>query len=144
MQTQHGLLILDSKITGDWKYIMSEVTDKHGRITYNLPPEHSVGYGLYPVRMVVRGDHSCLHMTLACLPPKTETVRHKALEITRLDIMASLDPALNPGSKPQRSGAKNCKSSTSDKLQTFRIIFGISCKFLNKNYLHEIIFFVLF
>ena len=53
---------------------MSEVTDKHGRITYNLPPEHSVGYGLYPVRMVVRGDHSCLHMTLACLPPKTETV----------------------------------------------------------------------
>ena len=72
---QHGLLILDSKITGDWKYIMSEVTDKHGRITYNLPPEHSVGYGLYPVRMVVRGDHSCLHMTLACLPPKTETVR---------------------------------------------------------------------
>ena len=54
---------------------MSEVTDKHGRITYNLPPEHSVGYGLYPVRMVVRGDHSCLHMTLACLPPKTETVR---------------------------------------------------------------------
>ena len=79
--TQHGLLILDFKITGDWKYIMSEVTDKHGRITYNLPPEHSVGYGLYPVRMVVRGDHSCLHMTLACLPPKTETVRHKALEI---------------------------------------------------------------
>ena len=72
---QHGLLILDSKIAGDWKYIMSEVTDKHGRITYNLPPEHSVGYGLYPVRMVVRGDHSCLHMTLACLPPKTETVR---------------------------------------------------------------------
>ena len=114
--TQHGLLILDSKITGDWKYIMSEVTDKHGRITYNLPPEHSVGYGLYPVRMVVRGDHSCLHMTLACLPPKTETVRHKALEITRLDIMAYLDPASTPGSKPQRFSVKNCKSSTSDKL----------------------------
>ena len=33
------------------------------------------------------------------------------LETTRLDIMAS-----NPGSKPQRLGATNCKSSTSDKL----------------------------
>jgi phosphatidate phosphatase PAH1 len=67
-------MMKDPSLGGDWKYIMSEVTDKHGRITYNLPPEHSVGYGLYPVRMVVRGDHSCLHMTLACLPPKTETV----------------------------------------------------------------------
>ena len=53
----------------------------------------------------------------------------KALEITRLDIMASLDPALNPGSKPQSLGVANSKSSTSDKLQTFRIIFGISCKY---------------
>jgi hypothetical protein len=50
--------------------------------------------------------------------------------------MAYLDPASNPGSKPQRLGAINCKSSTSDKLQTFRSIFGISCKFLTKNYLH--------
>ena len=52
--------------------------------------------------------------------------------------MANLDPASNPGSKPQRFSVKTCKSSTSDKLQTFIIIFGISCKFLNKNYLNEI------
>ena len=58
--------------------------------------------------------------------------------------MAYLDPASNPGSKPQRLGAANCKSSTSDKLQTFRTIFGISLKFLTKNYLHEITPFVLF
>ena len=58
--------------------------------------------------------------------------------------MAYLDPASNPGSKPQRLGATNCKSSTSDKLQTFRTIFGISCKFLTKNYLHELTLFVLF
>jgi hypothetical protein len=36
----------------------------------------------------------------------------------------------NPGSKPQRFGVKNCKSSTSDKLQTFNTIFGIYCKML--------------
>ena len=54
-------------------------------------------------------------------------------EITRLDIMAYLDSASNPGSKPQRFNVKNFKSSTSDKLQTFKTIFGISCKFLAKN-----------
>ena len=57
--------------------------------------------------------------------------------------MAYLDPASNPGSKPQRFSVKNCKSSTPDKLQTFRTIFGISCKYMTKNYLHEITRFVL-
>ena len=47
--------------------------------------------------------------------------------ITRLDLMAYLGPASNPRSKSQRLCATNCKSSTPDKLQTFRTIFGISC-----------------
>jgi len=42
--------------------------------------------------------------------------------------MAYLDPASNPGSKTQRFSVKNCKSSTPDKLQTIKTIFGISCK----------------
>ena len=54
--------------------------------------------------------------------------------------MAYLDPASNPGSK---SHTTNCKRSTSDKLQTFRTNFGISCKYLTKKYLHEITRFVL-
>ena len=65
-------------------------------------------------------------------------------EITRLDIMAYLDPASNPRSKPQRLCATNCKSSTPDKLQTFRTIFGIYCKFLTKKYIHEITLLALF
>jgi hypothetical protein len=64
-------------------------------------------------------------------------------EITRLDITSYHDPAANLGSKPQNLGATNCKNSTSDKLQTFRAIFDISCKCLTKNYLHEIPLFVL-
>jgi hypothetical protein len=44
--------------------------------------------------------------------------------------MAYLDPASNPGSNPQRFSVKNCKSSTPDKLQTIKTIFGISCKLL--------------
>ena len=54
--------------------------------------------------------------------------------------MAYLDPAYNPRSKPQRLCTTNCKSSTRDKLQA---IFDISCKYLTKNYLHEITLFVL-
>ena len=57
--------------------------------------------------------------------------------------MAYLDSASNPGSQPQRFSVKNCKSSTSDKLQTYKTIFGISCKYLTKNCLHEITLFVL-
>ena len=44
--------------------------------------------------------------------------------------MAYLDPASNPGSKPQRFSVKNCKSSTPDKLQTIKTIFGISFRLL--------------
>ena len=55
--------------------------------------------------------------------------------------MANLDPASNPGSSHKGWVLKIAKISTSDKLQTFRIIFGISCKFLTKNYLHVITLF---
>ena len=72
---------------------------------------------------------------------KISSVKPKALEITRLDIMAYLDPASNPRSKQQRLCATNYKSSTPDKLQTFITIFGIPCKYLTKNYLHEITLF---
>ena len=39
--------------------------------------------------------------------------------------MAYFNHAYNPGSKPQILYATNCKSSTSDKLETFRNIFSI-------------------
>ena len=54
--------------------------------------------------------------------------------------MAYLDPASNPGSKPQRFSVKNGKSSTSDKLQTFKTIFGISCISGQKLYSNDNLF----
>ncbi len=33
-----------------------------------------MGYGIYPVRMVVRGDHTMLHAYLCVVPPRTEAV----------------------------------------------------------------------
>ena len=53
-------------------------------------------------------------------------------EITRLDIMAYLDSASNPGSKPQRFNVKNFKSSTSDKRQTFKQFLAFFVNFWPK------------
>lgn len=39
---------------GEWIFLSTEVTDKTGRITYTIPPEKSLSYGLYPIKMVVR------------------------------------------------------------------------------------------
>ena len=30
---------------GDWSFVSTEVTDKHGRLTFQLPAPHTVGYG---------------------------------------------------------------------------------------------------
>lgn len=59
---------------GEWQLLATEVTDKNGRITYTLPDEKALGYGMYPVKMVVRGDHTCCDFYLAVVPPKTECV----------------------------------------------------------------------
>lgn len=39
---------------GEWIFLSTEVTDKAGRITYRIPDEKALGYGLYPIKMVVR------------------------------------------------------------------------------------------
>ncbi|XP_040577128.1 protein retinal degeneration B isoform X4 [Lepeophtheirus salmonis] len=57
---------------GDWLYLATELTDKNGRLSYTL--KEQMGYGIYPVRMLVRGDHTMLHMYLAVVPPYTECV----------------------------------------------------------------------
>lgn len=42
---------------GEWCQLSTEVTDKGGRIVYQIPPEKSLGLGIYPVRMIVRSVH---------------------------------------------------------------------------------------
>jgi len=39
---------------GEWTYLSTEITDKSGRIIYKIPDDKMLGYGLYPVKMVVR------------------------------------------------------------------------------------------
>ncbi|XP_023246187.1 protein retinal degeneration B [Copidosoma floridanum] len=66
--------IMKDPRAGEWSYYATEVTDKNGRITYQIPDDKTLGYGLYPVKMVVRGDHTSVDFILAVIPPKTECV----------------------------------------------------------------------
>lgn len=39
---------------GEWTFLTTEVTDKTGRVAYKIPDEKALGYGIYPIKMVVR------------------------------------------------------------------------------------------
>lgn len=59
---------------GDWALLSTVVTDKSGRIGYTLPDRQSAGCGIYPLKLVVRGDHTSCSFHLAVVPPETECV----------------------------------------------------------------------
>ncbi|XP_014485235.1 PREDICTED: protein retinal degeneration B isoform X6 [Dinoponera quadriceps] len=59
---------------GEWTHLSTEVTDKNGRIIYKIPDDKALSYGLYPVKMVVRGDHTSVDFFMAVIPPRTECV----------------------------------------------------------------------
>ncbi|KAK0074786.1 hypothetical protein PV325_007810, partial [Microctonus aethiopoides] len=59
---------------GEWTYLSTEVTDKNGRIAYRIPDDKVLSYGLIPIKMVVRGDHTSVDFFLAVIPPNTECV----------------------------------------------------------------------
>nr|CAD7262731.1 unnamed protein product [Timema shepardi] len=68
------LHVMKDVTSGEWQLLATEVTDKNGRITYTFPEDKALGYGMYPIKMVVRGDHTCMDMYMAVVPPKTECV----------------------------------------------------------------------
>lgn len=66
--------IMKEPPAGEWLMLASEVTDKTGRVSYALPDDKSIGCGIYPIKLVVRGDHTCCDLHLAIIPPFTECV----------------------------------------------------------------------
>ena len=62
--------LLRDATSGDWELIASECTDKTGRLVCTLPAERTLGPGLHPVKMVVRGDHTYADLYIAVLPPR--------------------------------------------------------------------------
>ncbi|SPP89325.1 protein retinal degeneration B isoform X2 [Drosophila guanche] len=78
MITLHGekvdVHIMKDPPAGEWTFLTTEMTDKNGRISYSIPEQLSLGYGIYPVKMVVRGDHTSVDCYMAVVPPLTECV----------------------------------------------------------------------
>lgn len=46
--------IIRESANGEWTYLSTEDSDKNGRVTYTIPDNKSLGFGIYPVKMVVR------------------------------------------------------------------------------------------
>nr|CAG4640614.1 EOG090X00NX [Eulimnadia texana] len=66
--------LLRDAATADWELVGSEVTDKAGRLVFTLPADRTMGLGLHPIKLVVRGDHTYADLYMAVLPPKTQAV----------------------------------------------------------------------
>jgi len=48
------IYIMKDPPMGEWTQVASGITDKTGRIAYNIPTDKALGYGIYPVKMIVR------------------------------------------------------------------------------------------
>ncbi|KAJ8287145.1 hypothetical protein GJAV_G00048160 [Gymnothorax javanicus] len=66
--------IMTQPPSGEWVHFKTEVTNSSGRISYSIPEDKRLGVGVYPVKMVVRGDHTFADSYLTVLPRGTEFV----------------------------------------------------------------------
>nr|XP_019937258.1 PREDICTED: membrane-associated phosphatidylinositol transfer protein 2 [Paralichthys olivaceus] len=66
--------IMTQPPSGEWVYFNTELTNSSGRVSYVIPESKKLGVGVYPVKMVVRGDHTSADSYLTILPRGTEFV----------------------------------------------------------------------
>ncbi|XP_044131648.1 membrane-associated phosphatidylinositol transfer protein 2 isoform X12 [Bufo gargarizans] len=66
--------IMTQPPSGEWVYFDTEITNSSGRISYVIPENKRLGVGVYPLKMVVRGDHTFTDSYLHVLPRGTEFV----------------------------------------------------------------------
>lgn len=66
--------VMTQPLSGKWIHFGTEVTSSSGRLTFPVPPERALGIGVYPVRMVVRGDHTYAECCLTVVARGTEAV----------------------------------------------------------------------
>uniref|UniRef100_A0A674NQV6 Phosphatidylinositol transfer protein membrane associated 2 n=1 Tax=Takifugu rubripes TaxID=31033 RepID=A0A674NQV6_TAKRU len=68
------LHIMTQPPSGEWVYFNTEVTNSSGRVSFVVPEDKRLGIGVYPVKMVVRGDHTFADSYLTVVPRGTEFV----------------------------------------------------------------------
>ncbi|XP_061758478.1 membrane-associated phosphatidylinositol transfer protein 2-like isoform X5 [Nerophis ophidion] len=68
------LYIMTQPPSGEWVCFNTELTNSSGRVSFLLPEDRRLGVGVYPVKMVVRGDHTFADSYLTVIPRGTEFV----------------------------------------------------------------------
>ncbi|XP_037338335.2 membrane-associated phosphatidylinositol transfer protein 2-like isoform X2 [Pungitius pungitius] len=68
------LHIMTQPPSGEWIYFNTEVSNSSGRVSFVVPEDKRLGIGVYPVKMVVRGDHTFADSYLTVIPRGTEFV----------------------------------------------------------------------
>ncbi|XP_036197098.1 membrane-associated phosphatidylinositol transfer protein 3 isoform X2 [Myotis myotis] len=92
------ILVMAEPSSGRWVHLDTEITNSSGRITYSVPRPRRLGVGVYPVKMVVRGDQTCAMSYLTVLPRGMECVVFSidGSFAASVSIMGS-DPKVRPG-----------------------------------------------
>ncbi|KAJ8369225.1 hypothetical protein SKAU_G00092530 [Synaphobranchus kaupii] len=84
--------------SGQWVYFDTEVTNSSGRVSYTIPQNKRLPVGVYPIRMVVKGDQSCAEAFVTVLPKGMECVVFSidGSFTASVSIMGT-DPKVRPG-----------------------------------------------
>ncbi|KAM7399139.1 hypothetical protein PAMP_018428 [Pampus punctatissimus] len=92
------VLLMTQPQSGRWVHFDTEVTNSSGRITYTIPKSKKLGLGVYPIKMVVKGDQTSAEAYLTVLPRGMECVVFSidGSFAASVSIMGS-DPKVRPG-----------------------------------------------
>ncbi|XP_042636428.1 membrane-associated phosphatidylinositol transfer protein 3 [Orycteropus afer afer] len=92
------ILVMAEPSSGRWVHLDTEITNSSGRIMYSVPRPRRLGVGVYPVKMVVRGDQTYAMSYLTVLPRGMECVVFSidGSFAASVSIMGS-DPKVRPG-----------------------------------------------
>uniref|UniRef100_A0A8C2JH42 Membrane-associated phosphatidylinositol transfer protein 3 n=1 Tax=Cyprinus carpio TaxID=7962 RepID=A0A8C2JH42_CYPCA len=84
--------------SGRWEHLDTEVTNSSGRVTYTIPKSKKLAVGVYPIKMVVKGDQTSAEAFLTVLPRGMECVVFSidGSFAASVSIMGS-DPKVRPG-----------------------------------------------
>ncbi|KAI2656295.1 Membrane-associated phosphatidylinositol transfer protein 3 [Labeo rohita] len=97
-QTLVDVYVMTQPQSGRWEHLDTEVTNSSGRVTYTIPKSKKLAVGVYPIKMVVKGDQTSAEAFLTVLPRGMECVVFSidGSFAASVSIMGS-DPKVRPG-----------------------------------------------
>uniref|UniRef100_A0A8C7QF61 DDHD domain-containing protein n=1 Tax=Oncorhynchus mykiss TaxID=8022 RepID=A0A8C7QF61_ONCMY len=92
------ILLMTQPQSGRWVHFDTEVTTSSGRVVYTIPKSKKLATGVYPIKMMVKGDQTSAEAYLTVLPRGMECVVFSidGSFAASVSIMGS-DPKVRPG-----------------------------------------------